>query len=79
MESNNDQQQQQKYPELVKPNYQPQTAAYYTQDPNTGAQQVYYTQAPVQQYNPTPVQYVQAPVQYVVVQNRNFCVCFLKL
>jgi len=57
------QQKEQRYPQLAQPNYQPQQAEYYTQDPNTGAQQIYYI-------NP-PVQYQQAPIQYVtVVQNQ---------
>jgi len=70
MESND--QKQQIYPSLAESqhNYQPQEARYYTQDPNTGAQQVYYTNPPIQ-YQQVPVQYQQAPVQYVtVVQNR---------
>ncbi len=58
------------------PTQQQQPTQYYTQDPNTGAQQVYYLNGPVQNSQPLPqqfqpqIQYVQSPVQVVQVQQQ---------
>jgi len=56
-------------------NQQQQPTQYYTQDPNTGAQQVYYLDGSVQHGQPMPqsqpqIQYVQAPVQVVQLQQQ---------
>jgi len=71
----NNQQPQSSYPQFTQPNYQPQPGQYYVQDPNTGAQQVYYTQAPIQvqpqvQYMPAPQ--IQTRNVSVFIENSNF-------